>query len=365
MRIKSIHLQNFRNIEFANLSFEDNAQFFCGLNGQGKTNLLEALGYVTALRSFRGQDRRALIREAESELQIYYLIEHEKLGETEVLVKASGNGKEVRINDEKVKRLSDFLGQFPVVALSSEDLQLIRGASGLRRRFLDLMISAVDADYLKSLRRYHRTLQERNALLRSREVVPSMLDAYDQILADEACQLYKKRVEVFLEISEYFKKSYTLISQVNEDPDLIYKPDCEIKSSDEYLDVLNENKSKDLLFKVTQRGPHRDAISFRLESKDARNYASEGQQRGLVLALRFAQAGFFKKHSGVMPVVLADDVLGQLDSKRTEGFWRNIESQTQIIATGTQTLGDFGSRDWQTFKVLEGVFIPLEMDVSR
>ena len=128
--------------------------------------------------------------------------------------------------------------------------------------------------------------------------------------------------------------------------------------------MLNQNKAKDLLFKVTQRGPHRDAMSFRLESKDARNYASEGQQRGLVLALRFAQGNFFKKHSGVTPVFLADDILGQLDSKRTEGFWENIGSETQVVATGTRALGDSSGGNWQTFKVFEGAVTPLAEGVS-
>lgn len=358
MLLKRIHLQNFRNIKFATLSLSSKSQFFLGQNAQGKTNLIEAISLLTALRSFRAQDIRGLIQHGASEAQILYFIEHPKEGEMQLLLKLTAQQKELYVNEVKINRLSDFMGTVPVVVLSSEDMQFLRGAPGLRRRFLDLTLAAMDLEYFDDLRRYHRAIQERNALLRQYPVSSSLVQAYNTVLAPLGFRIYQKRVKGLAILQSFLTTAYDAMVKELEEPELIYKPDCILSSSDDFLEILNQGFERDRLFKSTQRGPHRDDLEFRVKSKLARQYASEGQQRGLVVALRLAQAEYFKHCSGLNPIVLVDDVLAQLDPNRSKAFWSAIDQSFQVIVTGTVLPSENRSRDWQVFNVSDGSFIP-------
>ena len=165
MRLRRITLQTFRNITLTELNLSGRQQFFVGANGQGKTNLLEAVGFVTALRSFRTADTRVLIQEGKSDAALAADFEHERLGPTNLVIKLRPGGKEVACDGERVDRLGDYLGRFPTVVFSSQDQQLVRGAPGLRRRWLDLTLAAVEPDYLRDLQADHRALRAGTHLL--------------------------------------------------------------------------------------------------------------------------------------------------------------------------------------------------------
>lgn len=311
---------------------------------------------LTALRSFRSQDIKNLIKQGTNEAQLLYSVDHPKEGLSEVHLKLTSQKKELFLNQTKITRFADFMGLFPTVVLSSEDLQLLRGAPGLRRRFIDLSLAAMDSSYFDDLRRYHRALLERNALLRKDSVSQDMLEAYNTILAPLAFSIYQKRLDFLNELNSLLTESYNAISKQNEDPQLTYKPDCSLSSSDDFLEILHSNFKRDCLFKSTQRGPHRDDAEFKIMGKHARQFASEGQQRGLVLALRLAQVQFCRQRSGVNPILLADDVLGQLDPTRSEAFWDALDPELQVIATGTELPDAVSRRDWQVFNVFNGTF---------
>lgn len=355
MLLKRIHLQNFRNIKFASLSL-NRSQFFLGQNAQGKTNLIEAISLLTALRSFRTQDFRGLIQHGTSEAQILYFIEHPKEGEMQLLLKLSPQQKELYVNEVKINRLSDFMGTVPVVVLSSEDMQFLRGSPGLRRRFLDLTLSAMNLEYFDDLRRYHRAIQERNALLRQYPVSQPMIETYNAILAPLGFRIYQKRLKELVILQSFLTNAYNSMVMELEGPELIYKPDCVLSSSNDFLEILNHSFERDSLFKSTQRGPHRDDLEFRVKSKLARQYASEGQQRGLVVALRLAQVNYFKHCSNLNSIILVDDVLAQLDPTRSKAFWNTVDTNFQVIATGTILPSENSSRDWQVFNVSNGSF---------
>ena len=277
-------------------------------------------------------------------------------GKGEVHLKFTSKGKELCLNQTKVSRFSDFMGMFPTVVLCAEDMQFLRGAPSLRRRFLDLTLAAMDSGYFDCLRKYHRTLMQRNVLLRERSICRKTLEAYDVILAALAHSLYCMRREAIGVISGFLRDSYNAISLEKEVPDLLYKPDSEIDSAEAFLELLQSNFQRDSLLKSTQRGPHRDDFEFRINEKLARLYASEGQQRTLVVALRLAQIAYFKQQSGLKPILLADDVLGQLDPKRGEAFWEALDPGLQVIATGTSLDSVLKDRDWQVFNVCSGQF---------
>lgn len=358
MLLKRIHLQNFRNIEFAALSLSGKSQFFLGQNAQGKTNLVEAISLLTALRSFRTQDHRNLIRYGSSEAQILYFIEHPVEGEMQVLIKLTAQHKELLVNEIKINRLSDFMGMVPVAVLSSEDMQILRGTPGLRRRFLDLTLSTVDREYFEDLRRYYQVIQERNALLRQYPVSKSMIEAYNTVLAPLGFRIYQKRAKEFTILQSFLREIYDAMVEDPEEPEIIYKPDSILSSSAEFLEILNHGFERDCLLKSTQRGPHRDDFELKVKSKIARQYASEGQQRGLVIALRLMQVRYFKHYSGLNSIILVDDILAQLDSARSEAFWGIVDMGFQIIGTGTIPPSKNSCRDWQVFNVSNGSFDP-------
>lgn len=358
MLIKRIHLQNFRNIKLAGLQLNGKSQFLLGCNAQGKTNFLEAMSLLTALRSFRTQEVKNLIQQGATEAQVFYEIEHTREGNMQILLKLKSEKKELYINENKIVKFIDFIGEIPVVVLSSEDIQLLRGAPALRRRFFDLMISAMDRSYCEDLRRYHRGLLERNALLRQSRVSQSMVEVYNTLLAPLAFNIYQKRFKSIEILRSLLIESYASMVQEDEEPEIAYRPNCILSSSNDFLNILSENFERDCLFKATQNGPHRDDLEFKLKSKVALRYGSEGQQRGLVVALRLAQVRYFNECSGLKPILLADDVLGQLDPIRSKAFWKTLDPDFQVIATGTTLPSDDSAREWQIFNVTNGSFHP-------
>ena len=355
MRLAKLNLVNFRNIETARLDFEGRRTFFLGANGQGKTNLLEAIGFSFALRSFRTSEVRDLIRWEQPRTELLYRFEDASGNEIETHVTFNQTAaKEVFIDGEKVVRLGDFIGRFPSVVFCSEDLRLPRGSPSERRRFLDLVFSSSEAEYLEALRRYHRALRGRNSLLRNNGT-DTELAAFETEMSSAAVVLGERRREGILELGDHFGERYHRISGSSEESSLRYLPDAEITEIDDFARFLRDGRQRDRLAKATQRGPHRDDFAFVLNDRDVRKFASEGQQRSTVLALRFGQADFLLQRQGVRPLILADDVLGELDSGRQSNFCSCLDDEFQVFATGTKPYLD-GTEAWETFETEEGRF---------
>lgn len=356
MEFLSARIQGFRNIEFAELDLAADRLFFCAPNAQGKSNLMEALGFVTALRSFRTHEQRVLVRQGERESRLFFAIKHERFGDTEVQIVLRSGGKEVYLDGEKVGRFSDFVGQFPVVAFSAQDIQLLRGSPSLRRRFLDLTLASMDPSYLEDLQRYYHALQARNQLLK--EGVKDALSAFEKMLAEAAVSLIAKRRHGVEVLSRYMGAAYCVIAAGAESIELGHVADIADANYEALLEFYAAQRKRDALMKSTQRGPHRDDLVLKIDGKLAKDYASEGQQRGLVLALRLAQVAYFNQQSGIRPVVLADDILGELDSRRRLGFYRALDPSLQVLATGTQVPENIGTVPWLHFSVCSGSFHP-------
>lgn len=359
MRLRQLFLQNFRNIPLAELVLRGRQTFFLGANGQGKTNLLEAAGFITALRSFRTADVKLLIAQGQREAGLGCVVEHEQLGETRLTIKLRAEGRELWCDQERVSRLADHLGRFPTVVFSSQDLMLVRGAPAERRRWLDLTLAAMDAAYLAVLQRYHRALAERNSLLKQSGTkgahLEEQLEAFEKMLAPAAAELVVLRRAGLTELNRRVATAYTDLSTEPEVAELRYTPNFDTESAEVWLHRWQQHRARDIQFRSTQSGPHRDDFEFLVKAMPAKDFASEGQQRSLVLALRLSQAAWFHERSGVRPVLLADDVLGELDPERRKRFWAAIDRKSQIIATGTEAPdADLGR--WQIFKVVGGEF---------
>ncbi|MEX2043704.1 MAG: DNA replication and repair protein RecF, partial [Opitutus sp.] len=189
MHLRKLTLRHFRNAGFAALELSGRQQFLVGANGQGKTNLLEAAGFVTALRSFRTTDNTLLVGHGEHTAAISCVLDHERFKETHVTIKLRHDGKEVWCDQERITRLGDFIGRFPTVVFSSQDLQFVRGTPAQRRRWLDLTLAAMNPQYLRALQTYTRALAERNALLKSGRGTPAEFADIEQFLAAAGAEL--------------------------------------------------------------------------------------------------------------------------------------------------------------------------------
>jgi DNA replication and repair protein RecF len=353
MRLRRVTLQHFRNIAAAELAFEGQQHFLLGPNAQGKSNLLEAIGFITALRSFRTTDNKLLIATGQTEAAIACELEHERYGETRVIIRLRGNGKEVTCDGERMSKVGEYLARFPTVVFSSQDQQLVRGAPAVRRRWLDLTLSAMDPSYLYQLQQYHRALIDRNSLLKRGATIEEII-AFETPLSAAAAELVKARQNGVRVLAAHVTQAYASIADTTpESATILYQPDHEATAADAWVARFAHMRARDQVLKTTTTGPHRDDFALLVNERTARDYGSEGQQRALVLALRFAQMEFFRERSGVEPILLADDVLGELDPQRRARFWQMLGPKRQVIATGTM-LPDFG--EWQIFRVNAGTF---------
>ncbi|MDO8542430.1 MAG: DNA replication and repair protein RecF [Opitutaceae bacterium] len=355
MRLRKLTLRHFRNVGFAALEFSGRQQFFVGRNGQGKTNLLEAAGYLTALRSFRTTDNKLLISQGQHNAAIACTLDHERFNETHVMINLRHDGKEVTCDQERVTKLGDYLGRFPTVVFSSQDIQLVRGSPAQRRRWLDLTLAAMDPPYLQALQTYTRALMARNALLKSGRGTDAEFDAFEPALASAGAELISRRDAGLRTLGECLVKSYAGLTEDAEPAALVYEPNFSEPSAESLQARLESGRARDIQFRSTLVGPHRDDFHLTVKHSVAKDYGSEGQQRSLVLALRLAQARWFQERSGVRPVLLADDVLGELDPLRRRRFWSSIDPESQVLATGTH-LPDAELGTWQVFEVVEGGF---------
>ena len=361
MRFRQVTLQGFRNLPLVSVGLMGARTFLCGANAQGKTNFVEALGYVTALRSFRGAESRALVGLEQPQTGLAFEIEHEQFGETRVTITFTAQGREVTWEQGKVTRLADFIGKFPTVVFSSQDNQFLRGSPSLRRRWMDLTLAAMDPAYLITLQSYTRAVAERNMLLKQGGRDAGALEAFEHELAAHAVTLVAKRRVGLAELSELFRAAHARLVPMGdpstgfggEQAGMNYAPDSAIVMHEDFAQMLVKGRSRDTLLKSTERGPHRDDMELLLNGRPAKQFASEGQQRCLVIALRLAQADYFKLKSGIIPVLLCDDVLGELDPERRKKFWASLDGEPQVIATGT-SLPESDATKWQVLKVERG-----------
>jgi DNA replication and repair protein RecF len=355
MRFQQLRTRDFRNFPMLEASFPEGAQFIQGRNGQGKTNLLEALGLVTSLRSFRTTEIPALIRwEAQPrEAVLVYELTHDQLGETTLEIQLRPGSKKVSLDGTPVRRMSEILGQFPTVTFSSQDIQILRGSPSLRRRVMDMMFVVMESGYYAVLTRYYQALKARNALLKQGAPGAQRRPFEDQLVA-EGWELTRRRRSLLEVFQPHFKAAYTGISGVEEFPELAYLPS--IAESDEvaYATAFRASWNRDRDTATTNRGPHRDDLDFRLLEHPAREFASEGQQRGIVLALRMGLVGWYRAAGGTTPVILADDIVGELDTGRKRGFWSTLGKESQIIATGTVYPGEDDVHNWVRWRMDQG-----------
>ena len=357
MKIKFIRLENFRNVEFADVQLDAQNVWIYGQNAQGKTNLLEATGLLHALRSFRTSEMSAMIRCGEKTARILTGVWHETLGECEVVIEISDK-RRVFIGEEEIK-FSEFIGMFPTLAMSNADIALLRGSPEVRRKDSDMFISSINADYFSALKTYHGALSQRNALLRLGVQNKAEYLPFEIQMAESAKTIFAIRNEKLGELGTLASQKYAILARENgEDAEIKLKPNCSIENDADFLKILDQSRTKDIERRSTSHGPHRDDFKILIANKDAKIYASEGQQRSAVIALKLAQFEAIRNAKNIIPTILCDDILGELDPVRRNAFWSCIDLQSQVIATSTEPAPSIDNRGtWKTIHVENGNFI--------
>lgn len=317
MFLKQLSLINFKNYDDFEAHFSEKINCFVGNNGIGKTNLLDALHYLSFCKSYFNAIDSQNIKHEEGFFVIQGLFE--KFGEnSEVYCGLKRNQKKVfKKNKREYERFSEHIGQFPLVMISPADSELINGGSELRRKFLDGIISQYDKVYLDHLINYHQVLKQRNALLKqfyeSRNFDSETLDIIDEQLAIYGKSLLEIRERFLKQFIPLFNHYYRFISDNSELVALQYENSLGEK---EFKTALMTVLPKDRALHYTSVGPHKDDLEFTLNGFSLRKFASQGQQKSYLLALKLAQFEFIKEQKNINPLLLLDDVYDKLDEQR-------------------------------------------------
>jgi DNA replication and repair protein RecF len=335
--LSRLHLLNFKNHEVLALDFSSNVNAIVGKNGIGKTNILDAIYYLSMCKSYLNSMDRQNIRFDQPFFSIQGQWQLDGNESNVVCSVKSGAKKIIKKNKVAYEKLSDHIGLFPVVFISPYDGDLIAEGSETRRKWMDGIISQIDKSYLEDLIAYQRILEQRNSLLKQLAHGGSaeQLEVWDHSMNQYGQRIYERRSKFILEFIPIFEANYREIGTENEAVEIKYKSDFQ-RGPFEVL--LTQNQRRDLIFQYTTVGVHKDDLLFQLNSNPVKKYGSQGQQKSFILALRLAQYHYLHTHSGKKPVLLLDDIFDKLDHSRVQKIIELVSNDVfgQVIITDTE-----------------------------
>ncbi len=335
MKLRTLELSNFRNIEKAHLSADEGLTVIAGANGQGKTNLLESIYLLCGGKSFRGSKDKELVRHGcpsafvSADVAAFGRDKNIKLtveGED-----SSRKGRFADINGVDYGRAGAIAGNFTAVVFDPGHLHLVKGGPDARRRFLDVALCQLYPGYVGILRRYTRALTQKNAILKryyETNEADALLDTFDEQLSQVGNEITRRRAEYLDKAAPMAEKFYEEISLGAETLKIEFMPSAPMN---ELLDALFNSRKKDIRAGFSTLGPHREDFDMILKGKSARTFASQGQQRSAVLSLKLAEAQMARHITGEHPVLLLDDVLSELDENRQKYLLCKMEEKQSFV----------------------------------
>lgn len=363
MYLKTLHLHQFRNYLDQQVEFSAPKTILLGSNAQGKSNLLEAVELLAALRSHRTSRDRDMIRDDQPAAQITAILERDS-GPVDLALTLRSNGRRtVALNSEAVRRQLDFLGHLNAVQFSSLDLDLVRGGPGERRNWLDTVLVQLEPVYAYILQQYHQVLRQRNAFLKLQQAGSSpapdleQLILWNQQLAAAGSRVTRRRAKMIERLAPLAGVWHQSISGSQEILEVCYAPNVALSLEEPatvveaYLAQLQHKAIAEHHQGTTLVGPHRDEVEFTINQTPARHYGSQGQQRTLVLALKLAELQLIEEVVGETPLLLLDDVLAELDLNRQNQLLETIQERYQTLITTTH-LGAFDSQWLHSAQIL-------------
>lgn len=344
MKITRLELLHFRNHIKTEVEWGSHLNIITGPNGAGKTSLIDAIHYLCMSRSFVSTTDMYVINNDESYFMIKGFFEGNIRKEFDVSVAYSrGDGKKIFVNESPLDKHSDLIGMLPVVALSPDDKKLTVEGPAERRSFLDSFISQLSKQYLRDLLKYRKIRRQRNVLLQdfkgSVSVLKTYLEPWNEQLLDTGARIVAKRYEVLENFKAYLEKDYAMISGMDLTTNLKYDTFCEPSANAEevrtqYAAKLDEIVDKEIEREQTLVGPHRDEIIFYLDDFELRRFGSQGQHRLFALSLKLAQLHYYSDELDDSPILMLDDVFGDLDPSKTEALLKTLQKhQGQIFIT--------------------------------
>ena len=335
MILERLSILNYKNIEQAELTLSPKINCFLGSNGMGKTNLLDAIYYLSFCKSHSNPiDSQNILHEADfAVIQGWYELDNKQ--EEFFCSLRRKQKKQFKKNKKEYERLSDHIGALPLVMVSPSDTDLISGGSDERRKFMDLFLSQFDKEYLHSLIRYNKALLQRNALLKTGGFIDdTLLDLWDEQLTEEGKTLYKKRKDFIDKFIPIFQRFYDFICLSNEKVSLAYESHFE---NEDFLSLLKQRREKDKILGYTTVGIHKDDLDMQMDGYSIKRVGSQGQNKTYVVALKLAQFDFLRKATSTTPILLLDDIFDKLDSNRVEQIVKLVLDKDfgQIFITDT------------------------------
>lgn len=336
MYLKNLNLFNYRGYDKQNIAFRNGVNLLIGNNGSGKTNLLEAIYFLSLAKSYKTEDQNLIqFKQDFAKIQTSILDKDLKY---KIKIIISKNKKKIIFNDQEINKLSDYIGKINVISFLPEDMNLIKGPPKNRRYFIDSIIGQIDRNYLLELSNYKNILKQRNELIKklSEEKKPdlTLLDIYTEQVAKSGTNIINYRKNIINNINQELKSIYPYLANNNKNFNFSYEP-----SIPENLETsLKDNYRKDLFIKTTTSGPHRDDYGFYLDKNDSKAVASQGEQRIMILALLLAISTIVETIKKTKPILLLDDVFSELDSLRQNKLINYLnKSNLQTIITTTTT----------------------------
>ncbi|OQY02199.1 MAG: DNA replication and repair protein RecF [Bacteroidetes bacterium 4572_117] len=338
MNINSLSLVNYRNFEDLELEFISKINCFIGNNGVGKTNILDSIYYLSFCKSWLNPiDSQNINYEHDFFLIKGNYMFDEKTTSISCGLK-KGKKKSFKRNNKEYTKLSDHIGLIPLVTISPYDTNLLLGGSEERRKFLDIVISQFDKDYLQDLLKYNRVLSQRNHLLKqfaqNHSFDSDSLEIWDDQLVLYGTNIFNKRQEFIDKLIPIFQKYYQFISPEKEKIDLKYR--SQLTGSD-FAEILKQNTERDKILQYTTTGIHKDDLIFQLKGFPLKKNASQGQQKSYLIAIKLAQFDYIKNISKIKPILLFDDIFDKLDALRVEQIVKLVAGDHfgQIFITDT------------------------------
>ncbi|MDU1903327.1 MAG: DNA replication/repair protein RecF [Dysgonomonas sp.] len=336
MILERISILNYKNIEQAELTFSSKINCFLGNNGMGKTNLLDAIYYLSFCKSHNNLiDSQNIRHDSDIALiQGYYVQKDSSQDELFCSLKRRQK-KQFKRNKKEYEKLSDHIGYLPLVMISPSDNELILAGSEERRKFIDVVISQFDKEYLQALIRYNKALKQRNALLKSEmQMDESLYELWEEQLGQEGEIIYQKRKAFVKDFIPIFQHYYNFICQSNEKVDLVYQSQLE---NGKLTDQLKQKRERDKILGYTTAGIHRDDLDMQMDGYPIKKVGSQGQNKTYVVSMKLAQFDFLKKVGTTTPILLLDDIFDKLDSSRVEQIVKLVSEDNfgQIFITDT------------------------------
>jgi DNA replication and repair protein RecF len=334
MVIKSIKLENFRNYNELDINFSNGTNIFFGDNAQGKTNILEAIYLCGTTKSHKGSKDREIIKFNQEEAHIRIMISKNDIDYKVDMHLRKNKTKGIAINGIPIKKASELFGIVNIVFFSPEDLNIIKNGPSERRRFIDLELCQLDKVYLHNLTKYNQIINQRNKLLKDISFCSDLKDTlsvWNIQLVSYGNKIIERRKLFIEQMNGIIFHIHKKLSGDKEELVLKYEQNV---SEELFLATLEKNMEKDIKFKTTSVGPHRDDLNFYNKEIDIRKYGSQGQQRTAALSLKLSEIELVKKIINDKPILLLDDVLSELDSNR-QNYLLNSISNTQTLITCT------------------------------